>query len=44
MDLTLAGNTNANYYEYIVKGAILLLAVWLDTYAKSRSTVDRGAA
>ena len=41
MDLTLAGNTNTNYYEFIVKGAILLLAVWLDTYAKSKSVVER---
>lgn len=41
MDLTLAGNTNTNYYEYIVKGAILLVAVWLDTYARSRSSAER---
>jgi D-xylose transport system permease protein len=41
MDLTLAGDSNANYYEYIVKGAILLLAVWLDTVAKSKSAAVR---
>lgn len=41
MDLTLAGNTNTNYYEFIVKGAILLVAVWLDTYAKSKSPIGR---
>ena len=40
MDLTLAGNTNTNYYEFIVKGVILLLAVWLDTYAKSKSVAE----
>lgn len=44
MDLTLAGNTNTNYYEYIVKGAILLLAVWLDTYARSKSSAERSEA
>lgn len=44
MDLTLAGSTLTNDYEYIVKGAILLLAVLVDTYAKSKSTVDRGTA
>ena len=43
MGLTLASNTNSEYYEYIVEAAILLGAVWLDTYGKSRSTVDRGA-
>lgn len=39
MDLTLV-STNSQYYQYIVEGAILLLAVWLDTYGKNRSSVD----
>jgi D-xylose transport system permease protein len=42
MNLTLT-STNATYYQYIVEGAILLGAVWLDTYAKNKSTVDRAA-
>ena len=44
MDLTLAGNTNTTYYQYIVKGAILLLAVLVDTYAKSKSSAERATA
>ncbi len=43
MNLVLASNTNSQYYQYIVEGAILLGAVWLDTYSRSRSVVDRGA-
>ena len=42
MNLTLT-STNATYYQYIVEGAILLGAVWLDTYSKNKSTVDRAA-
>jgi D-xylose transport system permease protein len=41
MGLTLASSTNSEYYEFIVEGAILLGAVWLDTFVRSRSTVDR---
>ncbi|HZT95903.1 MAG TPA: hypothetical protein VFB34_03600 [Chloroflexota bacterium] len=42
MTLLLAGSTNAQYYQYIVEGAILLGAVWLDTYSRKRVVVDRG--
>jgi D-xylose transport system permease protein len=42
MNLTLT-STNSTYYQYIVEGAILLGAVWLDTWSKNRSTVDRAA-
>lgn len=41
--LTLTSTTNSQYFQYIVEGAILLAAVWLDTYAKSRTGTVREA-
>lgn len=41
MQLTLSSNTNSEYYQWIVQALILLGAVWLDTYARGRSTADR---
>ena len=41
MGLTLASNTNGEYYEWIVQALILFAAVWLDTSIRRRSTVGR---
>jgi D-xylose transport system permease protein len=43
MALTLTATTNAQYFQYIVEGAILLGVAWLDTYARSRSAGSREA-
>jgi D-xylose transport system permease protein len=43
MALTLTETTNAQYFQYIVEGAILLGVAWLDTYARSRSAGSREA-
>jgi D-xylose transport system permease protein len=43
MALTLTATTNAQYFQYIVEGAILLGVAWLDTYARSRSASSREA-
>lgn len=41
MALTLTATTDAQYFQYIVEGAILLGVAWLDTYARSRSAGSR---
>lgn len=43
MALTLTSTTNAQYFQYIVEGGILLGVAWLDTYARSRSAGVREA-
>ncbi len=41
MNITMTASADAQYYQYIVEGGILLAAVWLDTYAKGRSSANR---
>ena len=41
MGLTLSSNVSSQYYQWIVQALILLGAVWLDTFARRRSSVSR---